>query len=214
MYYSEHIRPHGIFRAVSLQQPLVHARSANSEIGRGTRWHLALQIDPEACCWIDGDQFDLDQTLIRLMANSADLDAFLQRFPTVGCPAKIDHRLNLFANHNRVISHAIRHYRNGPVVEMLITASWKNARYEDAESYHRSGQTLLIVYSPVQIETVTDDGLHTVDLEPIHYRDLAVTGINLQEDRILTPDQILSACESCPTLVGSIWRKQYRCLPY
>jgi len=126
-YYAPYICPAGIFETVD-RYGEVYDKTA------GSRWDLALQIDPDSCCYVT-TRMNLDRTLMELMdlpddgsGRCHELESFLSRFPIQSCPQSsvrvpadqdslvheempqwvVGHRLDLFANHSRAMTYAIQ----------------------------------------------------------------------------------------------------------
>jgi len=210
----QEIDPSGIFAEVDTQLPKTQSKQL------GSRWQLAMQVDPEAACRISSKEFHLDATLIQLMDCGLDaLTTFLQLFPTETCPFIPDdfvtlgepqgHHLDLFANHSLAMTHVACSYlfvpneQVVPMTQAIVQASQRN-KVAHGGSYHLVDQTLLIVDSCVEVRNRCGQE----QLPNVPYYNLDVVGFDLESRICLAPDQLEEACRICPTLLPLIWNKQ------
>jgi hypothetical protein len=236
-HYADHIQPSGILSAVD--QMLDHQscdplselpEKYHHEKEFGSRWQLALQIDPEACHWVC-NRMNLGQTLIDLFWTGEEhLQVFLDRFPDNRCSRQEDnptapdqeckHFLDLFQDNNRAVVYAAssRSYaktgRQMETIQALVTASQarmattnqENRLIEDTlRSYHLKSGILLIVDSPA---VAYSNRVIKPTLTEVSYCNLQVIGITIGSRAPPTSEKVLRACHNCVTLTQIIWRKQ------
>jgi len=204
--YQDHIQPNGIFAEVD--------QITNTYTGKsGSRWQLALQIDPEACCYIEWSNRAAKIMIKLANIGQRELDAFLSRFPATSCPQSPSsgHRLDVFAKSNDAMwsvvfgNNLIYHDRTMPIVQALIDASCKNAIDGDYRSYHLHDQMILIADSPVESRMPHQD---PVLLQPVRYHNLDVVGLNLSSGKLPTPASVMTACQTSASINQLAWRKQ------
>jgi len=211
-----HIEPAGIFAAVDQMPNHCHDKTL------GSRWQLALRIDPEACCYITS-RMDVAQTVIDLATiGQAELDAFLAMFPMVSCPknehnptqpsAEGSHRLDISIDDNSIMvsiafhSQLAQKNRTMSVIQSLIDASVRNTHPDSYSAYFLHDRVLLIVDSPVAASEKRD-GIRILPA-PIQYYSLSVIGIDLSTQQYYDSEQAMTACQACVPLNHLAWRKQ------
>jgi len=205
--YSAYIPTAGIFAAVDQMPYYCHDQSC------GSRWQLALRIDPEACCYI-ATEIDISRKLVELMAiGQGELDAFLNQYPARTCTDHPDgHYLRISASDNLAMVYAAtdstlrEQGRAVSAIESLIEASKRNSIPGAYLSYYLHQQMLLIVDSPVAKRN--GEGPRKA-VPPIKYCGLNIVAIDISQARMPSQSQIMAACEQCTELNQLAWRKNH-----